>query len=146
MEKKDNGLFFNSAAYLSEGEINHIHRKVFPPTYGMFEEIKFFAQGKNFHTFSAPIGKTGMMICYDFLQLGAGYLLFAGGADIIIVLSAAPGRGHSEECRSSDNDGNENRRRGCGLGDTAARGRGQLSPQPRPRHGRPAAARPRIGG
>jgi len=97
VEKKDNGLFFNSAAYLSEGEINHIHRKVFPPTYGMFEEIKFFAQGKNFHTFSAPLGKTGMMICYDFLQLGAGYLLFAGGADTIIVLSAAPGRGHSEE-------------------------------------------------
>jgi predicted amidohydrolase len=97
VEKKDNGLFYNSSAYLSDGEIKNIHRKVFPPTYGMFEEMKFFAQGKNFHTFSTPFGKTGMMICYDFLQLGACYLLFAGGSDTIIVLSAAPGRGYSKE-------------------------------------------------
>jgi NAD+ synthase (glutamine-hydrolysing) len=59
----------------------------------MFEEGKFFAQGKNFHTFSTPYGKTGMMICRDFLHYGASYLLFAGGSDIIIIISAAPGRG-----------------------------------------------------
>jgi predicted amidohydrolase len=33
------------------------------------------------------------MVCRDFLSYGAGYALFAGGADIIIVISAAPGRG-----------------------------------------------------
>jgi predicted amidohydrolase len=93
VEEKDNGLFFNSAAFLSGGRIQSIHRKVFLPTYGMFEEAKFYAQGKNFKTFPTPWAKTGMMICYDFLNYGASYLLFVGGSDMIIVLSAAPGRG-----------------------------------------------------
>ena len=97
VEEKERGLFFNSAAYLAGGEILHIHRKVFLPTYGMFEELKFFGQGKNFLTFESPFGKTGLMICYDFLHYGAGYLLFAGGSEIVIVLSAAPGRGISGE-------------------------------------------------
>lgn len=93
VEEKEQGLFFNSAAFLSGGKTLHIHRKMFLPTYGMFEELKFFGQGKNFLTFDSPFGKAGLMICYDFLHYGAGYLLFAGGSEIVIVLSAAPGRG-----------------------------------------------------
>jgi predicted amidohydrolase len=93
VEERGNGLFYNSAAYLSRGRIIHVHRKAFLPTGGMFEEAKFFAAGKDFRTFATPFGKAGLMICRDFLSHGAGYLLFAGGADIIIVISAAPGRG-----------------------------------------------------
>jgi len=63
----------------------------------MFEEGKFFAQGKNLKTFNTPFSKIGMMICREFLHYGASYLLFAGGAEIMIILSAAPGRGVSEE-------------------------------------------------
>jgi len=95
VEEKERGLFYNSAAFLSGGKILHIHRKVFLPTHGMFEEGKFFASGKTFQTFSSPYGKTGMLICRDFLHYGASYLLFAGGSEIIIVISAAPGRGIS---------------------------------------------------
>lgn len=95
VEEKEKGLYYNSSAFLSKGKILHIHRKVFLPTYGMFEEGKFYAQGKNFHSFPTPWGKAGMMICYDFLHFGSSYLLFAGGSEIIIVLSAAPGRGIS---------------------------------------------------
>lgn len=99
VEEKEKGLFYNSVAFLSKGKILHIHRKVFLPTYGMFEEGKFFTQGRNFKTFLTPYGKMGMMICYDFLHYGASYLLFAGGSEIIIVPSAAPGRGLSDkEC------------------------------------------------
>ncbi len=96
VEEKEAGVFYNSSAYLSGGKIIHIHRKVFLPTYGMLEEGKFFAPGKNFETFPTRFGRAGLMICRDFLSYGAGYLLFAGGADIIIVTSAAPGRGFSE--------------------------------------------------
>ncbi len=97
VEEKETGQFFNSAAFLSGGTVQSIHRKVYLPTYGMFEEGKFFAQGKNFKSFSAPFGKTGMMICYDFLQLGACYLIFTGGSEFIITISAAPGRGMAAE-------------------------------------------------
>jgi len=93
VEEKDKGLYYNSAAYVSKGKIIHIHRKVFLPTYGMFEEAKFYAQGKNFNTFSTTFGNAGLMVCYDFLHYGASYLLFVGGVEIIIVISAAPGRG-----------------------------------------------------
>lgn len=93
VEEKERGLFYNSAAFLSRGRILHIHRKVFLPTHGMFEEGKFFASGKSFQTFSCPYGKAGVMICRDFLNYGASYLLLAGGSEVIIVISAAPGRG-----------------------------------------------------
>lgn len=96
VEEKEPGLFYNSAAYLSRGQILHIHRKVFLPTFGMFEEGKFFAQGRHFDTFASPSGRVGLLICRDFLSLGAGYLLFAGGAEMVIVISAAPGRGMNE--------------------------------------------------
>ncbi len=96
VEEGEDGLIYNSSAFLSQGKTLHIHRKVYLPTYGMFEEGKFFAQGKNFRTFSTPFGKAGMMICYDFLHYGASYLLFAGGSGINIITSAAPGRGITE--------------------------------------------------
>jgi predicted amidohydrolase len=89
----ERGLFYNSAAFLADGKVIHVHRKVFLPTFGMFEEGKFFARGRNFIPFQAPFGKTGLMICRDFLQYGSSYLLFAGGAEVLIVISAAPGRG-----------------------------------------------------
>jgi len=87
------GLFFNSAAYISGGAVRHIHRKVYLPTFGMFEEARFFAAGRDFRAFASPLGKAGLLICRDFLQLNSGYLLFAGGAEILITISAAPGRG-----------------------------------------------------
>ena len=96
VEEKEKGLLVNSAAFFSQGKIAHIHRKIYLPTYGMFEELKFFGQGNNCHTFPTPFGKTGMLICYDFLHISSSYLLFVGGSELIIVISAAPGRGFSD--------------------------------------------------
>jgi predicted amidohydrolase len=93
----EKGLFYNSAAFMAGGKILHVHRKVFLPTNGMFEEAKFFAQGRDFRVFPTPLGRVGLMICRDFLHYGASYVLYAGGADMIIVISAAPGRGVSGE-------------------------------------------------
>lgn len=89
------GIFFNSAAYLSEGKIVHIHRKVFLPTSGMFEEGRFFATGREFRSFETRLARTGLMICRDFLHYGSSYCLFADGARLLITISAAPGRGVS---------------------------------------------------
>jgi predicted amidohydrolase len=87
------GLFYNAAAFISEGRLLHVHRKVYLPTNGMFEEAKFFAQGREFRTFAAPFGRVGLLICRDFLHYGASYVHFASGADMIVCVSAAPGRG-----------------------------------------------------
>lgn len=96
-ERRDEpGLFANAAAFFGDGRLLHVHRKVFLPTGGMFEEGKFFAPGRDFTPFRAPFGRTGLMICRDFLQLGAGYLTAVGGAEVVIVPSAGPGRGFAE--------------------------------------------------
>jgi len=89
----ERGLFYNSAAYLRRGRLLHVHRKVFLPTFGMFEERRFFAEGRNVRAFDGPFGRTGLLICRDFLHLNSHYLLFADGAEISITPSAAPGRG-----------------------------------------------------
>jgi predicted amidohydrolase len=62
----------------------------------MFEEGKFFGMGKNFKAVQAPWGKTGLMICREFLSYGAHYLLLAQGAELVLAISAAPGRGFAE--------------------------------------------------
>lgn len=89
----EKGLFYNSAAYIADGRVLHVHRKVYLPTNGMFEEAKFFAQGRLFRTFEAPFGRVGLLICRDFLHYGASYVHYSSGADMIICISAAPGRG-----------------------------------------------------
>jgi len=89
----EKGVFYNSAACLGDGRLLHIHRKVYLPTNGMFEEGKFFAAGRAFQPFRTAFGTAGLLICRDFLHLGSSYVLFTGGADMIICISAAPGRG-----------------------------------------------------
>lgn len=89
----EKGLFYNSAAFAAGGRILHVHRKVFLPTYGLFEEARFFAPGRNVRAFDTPWGRMGLLICRDFLHFNTGYLLYADGAEMMIVPSAAPGRG-----------------------------------------------------
>lgn len=112
---REKGLFYNSAAFLRKGSIFHIHRKVFLPNSGMFEEMRFFAQGRTVRAFGTPWGRAGMLICRDFLHLNSHYLLFADGAEISITISAAPGRGVSEE------NGFATSRMWEGMGETISR-------------------------
>jgi predicted amidohydrolase len=89
----DRGLFFNAAAFIADGRLAHVHRKVYLPTNGLFEEAKFFAPGRELRAFEAPFGRAGLLICRDFLHYGASYVHYASGADMIVCISAAPGRG-----------------------------------------------------
>lgn len=86
-------LFYNAALYLSGGEIKHIHRKVFLPTYGMFDEGRYFAAGNTFKAFDTRFGKIGLLLCEDAWHLSASYLLAMQGAHTLAVLSGSPGRG-----------------------------------------------------
>ncbi len=89
--------FFNSAAYLSQGEILHIHQKVYLPTYGLFDESRFFAWGDSIRAFDTPLGRLGVLICEDFWHASPPYLLWLDGADLLLFISASPGRGLDTE-------------------------------------------------
>lgn len=89
--------FFNSALYLEGGEIKHLHRKVYLPTYGLFDEQRYLARGEQFRTFDTRFGRMGMLICEDMWHLSAAYILAMGGATTLLCLSSSPGRGVSED-------------------------------------------------
>ncbi len=87
--------FFIAAAYLSAGELVHVHHKVYLPTYGLFDEGRFFAWGEAVRAFDTRFGRLGMLICEDFWHASPPYLLWLDGADMILLTSASPGRGLS---------------------------------------------------
>jgi NAD+ synthase (glutamine-hydrolysing) len=93
--------FYIASAYLSKGELLHIHNKVYLPTYGMFDEGRFFAPGDSVHAFDTRFGRVGMLICEDFWHASLPYLLWLDGADILLFASASPGRGLHEDPRLS---------------------------------------------
>jgi predicted amidohydrolase len=83
-------MFFNSAAYLEGGKVRHVHRKAYLPTYRMFDEKRYFAEGKSFRAFDAEVGRLGILICEDFWHIPPAYLLALDGARLHIIMSASP--------------------------------------------------------
>ncbi len=98
-ERGDDELVYNSALVLHEGRILARHRKVYLPTYGPFDEGRYFAPGQDAPpVVTLPTGwKVGLLICEDFWHPALLYLLAMQGAELILVLSAAPGRGQPHD-------------------------------------------------
>lgn len=88
---KDHGIY-NSAVMFEEGRINHVHRKNYLPTYGMFEEGRYFSPGKSVRAFDSKLGRFGLLICEDLWHISLPYLLALDGAEVIFGLSASPTR------------------------------------------------------
>jgi|DewCreStandDraft_1066081.scaffolds.fasta_scaffold02790_4 predicted amidohydrolase len=99
VEVAEDFRFFNSAVYVSQGEIVHVHRKLYLPTYGMFDEGRYLAAGDVVRAFDTRLGRMGMLICEDMWHPSSVYLLAQDGARILLCLSAGPGRGVRGETR-----------------------------------------------
>ena len=87
---------YNAALYCEGGEIRHHHRKVYLPTYGLFDEQRYLAAGDRFRAFDSRFGRMGLLICEDMWHLSASYILAMDGATTLICLSSSPGRGITE--------------------------------------------------
>jgi len=91
-ESGDHRLFI-AAALLENGEIRHVHRKVFLPTYGQFDERRFFAAGDTIRATPSDLGVgIGIAVCEDFWHLGTPLLLALDGAQVLVNVSSSPGR------------------------------------------------------
>ena len=97
VEESPEHLFYNAAIYLSMGEIQHVHRKVYLPTYGIFDEQRYFAEGGRIRTFRARVGRSAILICEDMWHPSTAYVASLDGMEILISPSASPGRGGLEE-------------------------------------------------
>lgn len=91
-EAADHRLFI-SAALLEDGAVRFVHRKLFLPTYGLFDERRFFAAGDRLRTVESSIGvRLGIGVCEDFWHLAVPETLALDGAQILINVSSSPGR------------------------------------------------------
>jgi len=93
IEESPEHQLFNAAGYFSGGKLLHVHRKIYPVTYGMFEESRYWAAGDQVAAFDTAYGRAGLLICEDMWHPSTSYLLYADRADVIITLSASPARG-----------------------------------------------------
>ncbi len=93
VEVSDHFNYYNSAAYVEQGQIKHVHRKLYLPTYGMFDEMRFFAAGENLRTFKSGFTELGLLICEDLWHPSTIYLQAQEGAHVVITISSSPGRG-----------------------------------------------------
>jgi len=94
---------FNSCLYASLGNassrnaspgIRHVHRKIFLPTYGVFDEERFVDSGQDgVRAFDTAWGRAAILICEDAWHSLCGTIAALDGAQLILVPSASPARG-----------------------------------------------------
>ncbi len=93
VESANGGLLYNVAVLGSADGLQVLHRKVYLPTYGMFDEGRYFARGNRVQPFEIDGWRIGVLICEDFWHPALAYLLAMQGIHVLLVLAAAPGRG-----------------------------------------------------
>jgi len=96
VERSKDAKLHIAQGYWSGGALRHVHRKVYLPTYGIFDDGRYFGPGPGFTTFESAIGTAGMAICEDLWHLSVPYVYAVGGASVIFSPSASPGRGVAE--------------------------------------------------
>lgn len=85
---------YNAMLHLRGGRVLHRHRKVYLPTYGMFDEGRYFGRGGAVRTYDAGGGwRVGLLVCEDLWHPALAWLLAMDGAHLLVVQSAAAGRG-----------------------------------------------------
>ncbi|MFZ5374454.1 MAG: nitrilase-related carbon-nitrogen hydrolase [Campylobacterota bacterium] len=88
----DGGKVYNSALYFSQGALAHMHHKNHLPTYGMFEEGRYFAAGDAIEAFDTPHGPAVMVVCEDLWHADTIDAIAQSDAQIVYVLAASPAR------------------------------------------------------
>jgi predicted amidohydrolase len=95
--ENDGGTYYNSALYLrveaGSQRIAHVHRKMFLPTYGVFDEERFLSRGRELGVFGTAYGTMALLVCEDACHAISATLAAIKGARVIVVPSASPGRG-----------------------------------------------------
>jgi predicted amidohydrolase len=96
VERSADAKLHIAQGYWSRGSLRHVHRKVYLPTYGIFDDGRYFGPGSRFAIFESAVGTAGFAICEDLWHLSVPYLYATGGASVIFSPAASPGRGVAE--------------------------------------------------
>lgn len=104
VERGDQGVLFNSGLLLHEGRIDHVHRKLYLPTYGIFQEGRFMGAGHRLALVQGIEPPAGLIICEDLWHPHLARELALAGAQMLLVTSASPGRIGSGSIPASQED------------------------------------------
>jgi NAD+ synthase (glutamine-hydrolysing) len=87
----EEGDIFNAAAFLHDGELKAVYRKVFLPNYGVFDEKRYFEPGHQCPLFEIAGVRVGISICEDcWFPSGPMALQAQHGADVMININGSP--------------------------------------------------------
>ncbi len=90
--------FHNAAILLGEGGVLQVHRKLYLPTYGLFDEQRDLAPGQRIQARTVRLPgrvpwRVGILICEDLWHPSAPYVLSRQGLDLLLCPSASPAQG-----------------------------------------------------
>ena len=92
-----NTRLYNSALVARLGGVDagvkHVHRKIFLPTYGVFDEERFVEPGRAVQAFKLGACRAAVLVCEDAWHSLVPTIAALDGAQVIIVLCASPARG-----------------------------------------------------
>jgi NAD+ synthase (glutamine-hydrolysing) len=81
----------NACAVCAEGRVHGVYRKHFLPNYGVFDEHRYFAEGRSLLVLRLGDTSVGVTICEDVWQPGPPATdLALAGAQLIVNVSASP--------------------------------------------------------
>ncbi len=103
VEESADHRFFNAAVYFEDGDVRHVHRKVYLPTYGMFDEQRYFAAGDRIRAFDSKFGRLALLICEDLWHPSTINVAALDGALAVLCPSASPLRGIVDAQVQDDN-------------------------------------------
>ncbi len=95
-ESPQYGLFA-AQAFFEGGRLHHVHRKVYLPTYGMFDEGRYLSPGRTVAAFDTRCGRMGLLVCEDIWHPVLPFLLAQQGMHTLIVTANSPTRGVAAE-------------------------------------------------
>lgn len=75
----------------------HVHRKLFLPTYGVFDEARFVETGRELRAVDTRFGRLGLLVCEEAWHSLPGAVLALDGAELVVVVSASPARDFGPE-------------------------------------------------
>ncbi len=89
----ENGTFYNSYIMVTERGLGFVHRKIYPPTYGMFDESRYFASGQKLSSVMVASERAGVLICEDAWHPVLAAAHSVAGVALVLTPSASPARG-----------------------------------------------------
>jgi NAD+ synthase (glutamine-hydrolysing) len=82
---------YNACAVCADGEVKAVYRKRFLPNYGVFDEDRYFAPGRDLVLLEVGETLVGLTICEDMWQPGPPATdLALAGAELLVNISASP--------------------------------------------------------